>query len=559
MKLVEFSVSNYRSITSAHKIKLQNFTVLVGKNNEGKSNLLTAMNVAMKALMNHVMDGMSSRVRGSRGVYDWRRDFPLQYQDRRSGVESIFTLSFCLEEDELNEFHVQTGIRGNEIIPIRVKIGPENNPKIEVPKRGTAAYNKKSRQVTDFISQRISFNYIQAIRTEEMAIEALQNVIWSELRMLTKNPEYMEAMQKVNELQQNIMDNIACQLIEPLKVFLPNLRNVSIRKNTDEYLPRYMRSDIEVVIDDGIATSIRNKGDGIKSLVTLAILKDRRNMQGASIIAIEEPESHLHSGAIHSLVDVIQNMSENNQVIITTHNPLFVQQNKISANIIVNNGTARIAKSIAEIRSVLGVLPSDNLRNARYILVVEGEDDKISLQKILPLCSNKIKNALNTNQLIIKPLGGAGNLSHDLADLKNCMCKYVVLLDNDKAGIDAADKAISNGLLKLSEVKYTICNGSPEAEFEDCLRKQVYESVISENFGISINAAEFGSNDKWSERMKRIFLAQGSRWTDKIEQDVKMAVARAIPESGGVYDIVIKQKSGFITGLVNAIETMLEE
>ena len=58
MKLVEFSVSNYRSITSAHKIKLQNFTVLVGKNNEGKSNLLTAMNVAMKALMNHGMDGM---------------------------------------------------------------------------------------------------------------------------------------------------------------------------------------------------------------------------------------------------------------------------------------------------------------------------------------------------------------------------------------------------------------------------------------------------------------------------------------------------------------------
>ena len=163
------------------------------------------------------------------------------------------------------------------------------------------------------------------------------------------------------------------------------LKDVSIRKNTDEYMPHYMRSNIEVVIDDGIATSIRNKGDGIKSLVTLAILKDKRNMQGASIIAIEEPESHLHSGAIHSLVDVIQNMSENNQVIITTHNPLFVQQNKISSNIIVNNGTARIAKSIAEIRSVLGVLPSDNLRNARYILVVEGEDDKISLQKLLPL------------------------------------------------------------------------------------------------------------------------------------------------------------------------------
>ena len=59
--------------------------------------------------------------------------------------------------------------------------------------------------------------------------------------------------------------------------------------------------------------------------------------------------------------------------------------------------------------------------------------------------------------------------------------------------------------------------------------------------------------------MKRTFLAQGSRWTDKIEQDVKMAVARAIPETGEIADLIIMQKAGFITGLVNAIETMLEE
>lgn len=267
----------------------------------------------------------------------------------------------------------------------------------------------------------------------------------------------------------------------------------------------------------------------------------------------------MHSGAIYSLVDVIQNMSENSQVIITTHNPLFVQQNKISSNIIVNNGTARIEKNISEIRNILGVLLSDNLRNARYILVVEGEDDKLSLQKILPLGSDKIKNALNTNQLMIKSLGGAGNLSHDLADLKNCMCKFVVLLDNDKAGIEAADKAVANGLLKLSEVKPTICNGSPEAEFEDCLKKQIYEATISENFGININCSEFNGNEKWSERMRKAFLAQGSRWTDKIEQDVKMAVARAIPKDENLYDVVIKQKSGFITGLVNAIVAMMEE
>ena len=53
MKLVDLSATNYRSITNAHKITLQNLTVLVGKNNEGKSNLLTALNVAMTTLLFH--------------------------------------------------------------------------------------------------------------------------------------------------------------------------------------------------------------------------------------------------------------------------------------------------------------------------------------------------------------------------------------------------------------------------------------------------------------------------------------------------------------------------
>lgn len=53
MQLVNFSVTNYRSITKAHKINLQNITVLVGRNNEGKSNILMALNVAMETMMQH--------------------------------------------------------------------------------------------------------------------------------------------------------------------------------------------------------------------------------------------------------------------------------------------------------------------------------------------------------------------------------------------------------------------------------------------------------------------------------------------------------------------------
>ena len=563
MKIIEFSVTNYRSVTTAHKIPMQNLTVLVGKNNEGKSNILSALNVAMRAVMLHSREAAIPRVYMGRRYgfdYDWTRDFPIQLQGRKSGLESIFRLNFRLEDSELSEFHTVTGIRGNEDIPISIKIGKDNIPKVEVPKRGSPAYNKKSSIITEFISKRISFNYIQAVRTEGMAINALGDAIHLGLLALKDNPEYMEAQRRVYEFQQGVLDEMSAQLLEPLQTFLPTIQSVTIKHASEDSIYQFGRVNIDVIIDDGVATSIRNKGDGIKSLVTLAILKDRRALAGASVIAIEEPESHLHSGAIHSLVDVIHKIAINSQVIITTHNPLFVQQNRVESNILVDNGTARPAKNIAEIRNLLGVLPSDNLRNARYVIVVEGEDDAIALSKILPHYSNSVGNALHNNLVVLKALGGASNLAHDLADLKHCMCKFVVLMDNDRAGIDAAEKAINNGFATEAEIKYTTCPGSPEAEFEDCLQPSLYAATILEKFSVNINCSQFRGNAKWSDRMRQTFLSQGARWTDVIEAKIKLAVAQCVPDTiSNIDDVVISQKSGFLTGLAAAAERMISE
>ena len=559
MKLVEFSVTNYRSITKAHKIKLQELTVLVGKNNEGKSNVLNALNVAMKILEMHSHGIDLRHYRIVEKYYIWERDFPVQYQSRKSGLESIFRLDFKLEEKEKNEFHSLTGIRGNEVIPIQIKIGKDGRPKIDVPKKGSSSYTKKSVQVTDFIAQRIFFNYIQAVRTENMAMSSLREIIRDRISVLETNEEYTDALAKVKSMQDDLLQEISKELVDPLKVFLPNIIDISIKQD-NEMVIFGRRNDFDVLINDGTETSIINKGDGIKSLVTLALLKERKKREiGASIIAIEEPESHLHSGAIHNLVEVINKLSGNSQVIITTHNPLFVQQNKISSNVIVNGGTARQARNISEIREILGVLPSDNLRNARYVLVVEGEDDKISLQKILSLKNETIKHALQTNKLVIKPMGGASNLAHDLVELKNSMCKYVVLLDNDKAGIDAYERAENKDLIKSNEVKFTSCPGQKESEFEDCIKPAVYTQAIEDKFAVDMNKTTFRGNKKWSDRVQDTFVANGARWGDRVEEGVKLEVAQRIASCDNIDDILIPQKSGFIDGLIISIEAMLKE
>ena len=553
MQLVNFSVTNYRSITKAHKINLQNITVLVGRNNEGKSNILMALNVAMETMMQH-----ANHANVHERLYDWQRDFPVQLQQRKNNLDSIFRLNFRLNHDENTEFFRTTGIRSNEDIPIELKYGQDNRAKITVPKKGSSSFNDKSEKVTAFICERIAINYIQAVRTEDMAMDVIHRLISTELSKLYDNEEYKSAEQTIYNLQEAVYNDIANRILAPLQEFLPQLTDVEIKSRGRRLVWRGFRNDVDVILNDGTPTSILYKGDGIKSLVSLAILKESKNEIGASIIAIEEPESHLHPEAIHSLVNVINGISENHQVIITTHNPLFVQRNNISNNIIVDHGTAKPAKNIKEIRELLGVLPEDNLINASHVLVVEGEDDKIALNKILSSLSPTIKDALIKNKLVIQPLAGATNLNYELSRLRSYVCRYFVFLDADEAGYDAAEKAIEKGLLSESDVKYSICNGNNTAEFEDCLKKDFYIEAIRNKFSVDLGVTSFRNSKKLSDRVKTVFLSQGQRWTDAVEKKVKMEVTKLIPveDADSVLD---EHKRGSIDALVNALENMLSQ
>lgn len=85
MKLVSFTVNNYRSITSANKIAISDITILVGKNNEGKSNLLRAINLSMIALR-YYQDPLG--IRRSRSLYDWETDYPVSLQKSKKKKRS---------------------------------------------------------------------------------------------------------------------------------------------------------------------------------------------------------------------------------------------------------------------------------------------------------------------------------------------------------------------------------------------------------------------------------------------------------------------------------------
>ena len=565
MKLVKFSVTNFRSITSAHKIPLADTTILIGRNNEGKSNILKALSLSMNALQEHAL---RERIRGSLwrrpsyridddDHYFWQRDFPISLQSRRSNKQSIFKLEFTLTNEEIGEFKNEIKSNLNGTLPIEIRIGEDNRPIIKVSKtgRGAKTLNAKSARIADFVAKRIFFNYIPAIRTDKEAISVISEMLYQELRILERDPKYLKAIKVINDLQKPILETLSRRISEPLSEFLPNINNVTI-EIPDNPRRVHFRRDFEVIIDDGTPTNIAFKGDGIKSLAALALLKNRDIKTGISIIAIEEPESHLHPSAIHQLNEIISSLSDKNQLIITTHNPLFVDRVNIKSNVIIDNGKAAPAKNIRQIRELLGVKASDNLVNANYTLVVEGEEDKIALTSLLSSESAKISKALKNNLFVIEPIGGAGNLSYVLSLLQNSLCVYHVLLDHDESGRDSFEKAQRDKLLTIKNCTFTNCLGMPNSEFEDCIDVNIYKNVIQEEFGVNLDSPKFRSNKKWSERMKNVFMDQGKPWNDSIKQKVKYIVANCV--SKGPRAALNEHKSNSIKSLIEALEDMIK-
>lgn len=278
----------------------------------------------------------------------------------------------------------------------------------------------------------------------------------------------------------------------------------------------------------------------------------------SQIIALEEPESHLHPGAIHGLRGVLGELAEGHQLVITTHCPLFVDRARPGSTIIVKENIAKAAHVIEEIRSTLGVRAADNLRSAEWALCVEGMDDATSLRRVLADLSPTIRLALDSNKLAIDVLGGASKLVYKLSLLRDAMCSYVVFVDDDRSGRDAVAAATSAGLLHGSQFSLTICAGLREAEFEDLLDSHKYRDLLLAAHGVDVRCEQMRkANKKWSERIAAAFRAQGKPWDDTVKALVKRQVAEHVERHGT--EILHQDRRGVVDSLVRILEMRIVE
>lgn len=524
MELSYISISNYRSITTAYKIDLSNLTVLIGKNNEGKTNIIRAINLGMEIIRN--VNLVAKRKIISKQLYDWHEDFPISLQNSKKlkYKKTSIRLDFHLTEDETNAFfrEIDSNINGN--LSIYIEIGEDNSLSVTVPKRGknASSLSKKIRDISKFICNRFYIQYIPAVRSENDAYSAIIDLVDTELTSI-EDQTYQDSLEYIEQVQQERLKILADKVKDPLRSFLPQIKRINLNISSNYRRVNYLsKKMINIEIDDGVLTNLSNKGDGVKSLATIAMLSQISSSKDRLII-VDEPENHLHPDAVRYINGVLCNLAKKNQVLVSTHNSIFVNRNNIASNIIIDSGEAQKADRIDSIRQTLGVICSDNLMYSDYVVIVEGPTDRKLLHKLF-VEDGVLEKCLENKIITIRSIGGTNNLKSEIYAIQRYCCNYIVLLDNDAAGKEAANDIKQLLSVPNEKIRFFMRGTRGESEIEDLYNPGIYAEYLQSE-GIDVLNGKFkNQSKKWSSRISEILTEKGILLSredeDKYKEDI---------------------------------------
>ena len=568
MKINNLTVENFRSITKANQLPISDLTILMGKNNEGKSNLLKALVIGLNQISSRGLGyGRQIPYRRSQDAgmirYNFERDFPLNVP-KTENSESRIIIDFKMTDVEKQQLKRITGTLWKE--NLRIGFVYHGDTRLRVLILDTAKSSQKStakifalrNNIFAWVAEKIEVSYIPAIRDSEKTIDIVNDMIAERLSVLEYDKKYKSLMLKLAKLQKPILDPMSESLTKGVSNFLPDVKK--IRLDSKKMLQRFYRMPVDVEVDDGISTSLEFKGDGIKSLMAISIIQYltlQRSAKKNIILAIEEPESHLHPDAIHKLRDVLKDISSKNQVIISTHSPLLTNRSIISKNLLVDKSQVNTAESIEEIRDILGVKIADNLKSANLVILVEGDNDKQILRRFLEEKSTLISKYLENGTVIFDVLDGASRLTQKISMWQSTLCDTYAFLDHDKDGQKSFDIAEKNNLIGTKNSTFCIMNGFKESEIEDLISLDYYNDAIDKKYGVDLSKSkEFRNNkNKWSIRVRKSFLSNSKRWNEKIESDLKNIVCDNVLGAG--FSSINKRHQKPIKSMISNIESYI--
>ncbi|MCB8813916.1 hypothetical protein LJD41_26525, partial [Escherichia coli] len=140
-------------------------------------------------------------------------------------------ITFRLTDEEVAEFRQETGLSNNGTLPIELKFGrAKTSLQVVKPGRGAAPYSSKAPAIAKFVSERIDYVIVPAVRTMDQAMELLNDIAALRLNELARTDEYREALRQVDELRTSVVESVQRDLKDTISTYLSNVESVELTR-----------------------------------------------------------------------------------------------------------------------------------------------------------------------------------------------------------------------------------------------------------------------------------------------------------------------------------------
>lgn len=459
MRLTRVEIFGFKSIKKQCSLIIDNrITILIGANDHGKSNLLSAL-MALN-------DDAVSTFKAEDKHWDLDENTPIK-------IEWHFTFTNAELEDLKNEFLYKK---------------PEVAPVVESIKEGAMPPNLevKAEQINPDLFQISQTNELvffreginQPLKIFETPFEIEKS---KEASLLVRKPrverfepadlKFLDTVAKENLEETNysamkgifIIANIWEKreqiftqspvteklLADASKKLTQALRNQWAQGEKHIWHLRHDNGKITLLIEDNvikntyIKPSQRSSGFKTYFYLCMSIISKNYNMpkDNQFIYLFDEPGTYLHPKAQIDLQRSFELIADNSQIVYTTHSLFLISKNYPKRNRVVLktlDGTLIDHKPFAEnwksVRNSLGILMSNNLLIADKSLLVEGRSDVLYLLNALRQMKEKKQIDIDVNDFTIMDAGDSSNYSAMAKLMMNDGRSIFCLVDNDDGG-----------------------------------------------------------------------------------------------------------------------------
>lgn len=413
MRIRKIKIKNYRNFRNL-EVYPSETTVFIGENNAGKSNLLHALRLLLdpdaKRLEYEISEEDINDLARREGensfsitveIGDLQKHQELECVFRdwidQEGKETYVTIEGVYEPDE-------EGIHGFKVKVLNPE-GRYSNP----------------HPFSDRMRRHVPLYFLDAVRDAEREMRATGRgalaQLLSDITLEDVEKDVIKNIQKANEsLSQNQdINDLAKNIGDLLSSHIPGGQgDITIAVATEDpaQLIKGLRLNLKRQSDIRAYDMYRH-GTGLQNLVLIAMFRHRisADEKVQPILAIEEPEAHLHPQALRCLFKDLKRIDR--PVLLTTHSPAIVEcsnplglirlaatnQNQVTAHQLDQTKI-----SSEDLKMLKRMMRSGRAEAffARAIIMVEGPSEVIAL----PAFADQVGCSLNREGLSVIPADG---------------------------------------------------------------------------------------------------------------------------------------------------------